>query len=73
MHTAARERSTHGRHPRPTRADGRLSKSLVIRRITAVGLAPGTAFVIVKRSLWPTILAHGTVDTLGFVEDYLGA
>ena len=41
--------------------------------IGAVGLAMGTFYIKFGRSLWPLILAHGTIDTLSFLEDYLGA
>ncbi len=41
--------------------------------ITMVGLALGTFYIWFGRNLWPTILAHGLVDTLSFLEDYLGA
>jgi membrane protease YdiL (CAAX protease family) len=38
----------------------------------AIGLTLGTLFLLYKRNLWPLILAHGLVDTLGFTTMYLG-
>ena len=40
--------------------------------ITVVGISFGAFYLLARRSLWPGILAHGLVDTLGFLEDYLG-
>ena len=37
------------------------------------GLVMGIFYVVVKRSLWPLILAHGTVDSIGFIAIYFGA
>ncbi|RMH30507.1 MAG: CPBP family intramembrane metalloprotease [Planctomycetota bacterium] len=36
----------------------------------AVGLAMAAAFLIVKRNLWVVILAHGLIDTIGFLALY---
>ena len=36
------------------------------------GLVYGAAFLILKRNLWPLILAHGINDTLGLVALYSG-
>lgn len=36
------------------------------------GLVYGSAFVLLKRNLWPLILAHGVNNTVGFVLLYLG-
>jgi membrane protease YdiL (CAAX protease family) len=36
------------------------------------GLLFGTAYLLTGRNLWVTILAHGVIDTLGFVMFYLG-
>ncbi len=38
----------------------------------AIGIAFGTAFVLMKRNLWPLVLVHGIIDTLNFVSLYLG-
>jgi len=37
-----------------------------------IGLALGALYLANKRNLWPNILAHGAVDTLGFTAMYLG-
>ena len=39
----------------------------------AIGLAFGAMFLLMKRNLWPVILVHGIVDTIGFIAIYLGA
>ena len=36
-----------------------------------IGLAIGTLYLTYKRNLWPLIIAHGAVDTLGFTAMYL--
>jgi membrane protease YdiL (CAAX protease family) len=36
------------------------------------GFLLGAAYLLVRRNLWVTILAHGLVDTLAFVGFYLG-
>ena len=38
----------------------------------AVGLVFGAAYLIVRRNLWVTIIAHGVIDTLAFVAFYFG-
>jgi membrane protease YdiL (CAAX protease family) len=38
----------------------------------AIGLTIGTLYLLYKRNLWPLIIAHGLVDTLGFTTMYLG-
>lgn len=38
----------------------------------AIGIAFGTAFLLLKRNLWPIVLVHGIVDTLTFTALYLG-
>lgn len=38
----------------------------------AIGLAFGTMFLVYKRNLWPLIILHGLVDTIGFTARYLG-
>lgn len=38
----------------------------------AIGFALGSMFLFYKRSLWPLILLHGAIDTLGFVATYKG-
>lgn len=40
---------------------------------TAIGIAFGTAFLLLKRNLWPLVVVHGLVDTINFVVLYLGA
>ena len=41
-------------------------------KITAVGLLFGAAFLTVRRNLWPVIIAHALLETVGFVQDYFG-
>jgi membrane protease YdiL (CAAX protease family) len=41
-------------------------------KITALGLLFGAAFLTVRRNLWPVIIAHALLDTIGFVQDYFG-
>ncbi len=41
--------------------------------IFMVGVVMGILYLRLGRSLWPLILAHGIVDTLSFLEDYLGS
>jgi len=36
------------------------------------GVVYGTAFVLIRRNLWPLILAHGINDSLGFIALYAG-
>jgi membrane protease YdiL (CAAX protease family) len=38
----------------------------------AVGVVGGTLYLVFGRTLWPTILAHGLVNTLGFLARYHG-
>lgn len=38
-----------------------------------IGLALGVLYLLYKRNLWPLILAHGLVDSLGFTAMYLDA
>jgi len=38
-----------------------------------IGLSLGTLYLLYKRNLWPLIVAHGLVDTLGFTALYLDA
>ncbi len=40
--------------------------------IFVVALVMGLLYIRLGRNLWPLILAHGIVDTLSFLEDYLG-
>jgi membrane protease YdiL (CAAX protease family) len=40
--------------------------------ITAVGLLFGSAFLIVRGNLWPLIIAHAVLNTINFVQYYLG-
>jgi membrane protease YdiL (CAAX protease family) len=37
-----------------------------------VGAVLGTFYLVFRRNLWPTILAHGLGNTLGFLALYLG-
>lgn len=39
---------------------------------TAIGLIFGTAFLLYKRNLWPLILAHGFINSLGFTGEFMG-
>lgn len=41
--------------------------------IAAVAITLAAFYLRFGRNLWPLILAHGTIDTLSFLEDYLGA
>lgn len=37
---------------------------------SAIAIAFGTVFLLNKRNLWPIILVHGAVDTIGFLATY---
>jgi membrane protease YdiL (CAAX protease family) len=37
-----------------------------------IGLILGFWFLIYKRNLWPLIIAHGSMNSLGFTMEYLG-
>lgn len=37
-----------------------------------IGLALGIMFLALKKNLWPIILVHGIVDSIGFTARYLG-
>ena len=39
---------------------------------TAIGLIFGTFFLVYKRNLWPLVLAHGFINSLGFTSDFMG-
>ncbi len=39
----------------------------------SVGLAMGIFYLLGKRNLWPVIIAHGLMDTIGFIAIYSGA
>jgi membrane protease YdiL (CAAX protease family) len=41
-------------------------------KIIAAGLLFGAAFLIVRRGLWPLIIAHALLDTISFVGHYFG-
>lgn len=41
-------------------------------KITAMGLLLGTAFLTVRRDLWPLIIAHAIIDTFSMVQHFLG-
>lgn len=36
-----------------------------------VGLIFGTAFLLYKRNLWPLVLAHGFINSLGFTAEFM--
>jgi membrane protease YdiL (CAAX protease family) len=38
----------------------------------AIGIAFGSAFLLLKRNLWPVVLVHGIVDTINFITLYVG-
>lgn len=38
----------------------------------AIGVAMGLFYVLFRRNLWPLILAHGLMNSLGFLGDYFG-
>tara|TARA_R110002051_G_scaffold68434_4_gene123337 strand:- start:35288 stop:36064 length:777 start_codon:yes stop_codon:yes gene_type:complete len=40
--------------------------------IAAIGFAMGTLYLLYKRNLWPLIIAHAIVDSIGFTALYLG-
>jgi len=37
-----------------------------------IGLIFGTFFLLYKRNLWPLVLAHGSINSLGFTSEYMG-
>ncbi len=37
-----------------------------------VGLILGTFFLLYKRNLWPLVLAHGFINSLGFTAEFMG-
>lgn len=37
-----------------------------------IGLIFGTSFLLYKRNLWPLILAHGFINSLGFTAAFMG-
>lgn len=37
-----------------------------------IGLIFGTFFLLYKRNLWPLILAHGFINSLGFTSEFMG-
>lgn len=39
---------------------------------TAIGIAFGAAFLLLKRNLWPLVLVYGVIDTINFIALYLG-
>lgn len=39
----------------------------------AIGIAFGSAFLVLKRNLWPIVLVHGVVDTINFITLYNGS
>jgi len=41
-------------------------------RIAVIGLLFGASFLSARRNLWPVIIAHALLDTIGFVGDYFG-
>ncbi len=38
----------------------------------AIGVALGTAFLLMKRNLWPLVILHGAIDTATFTVTFLG-
>lgn len=40
--------------------------------IAVIGFAMGTLYLLYKRNLWPLIIAHALVDSIGFTALYLG-
>lgn len=38
-----------------------------------IGLTFGASYLLMKKNLWPIILVHGVVDSVGFTALYLGA
>ncbi|PHS28981.1 MAG: CPBP family intramembrane metalloprotease [Robiginitomaculum sp.] len=38
----------------------------------AIALAFGTMFLVFKRNLWPIILLHGIIDSIGMTSRYMG-
>ena len=43
-----------------------------VAKITAMGLLLGSAFLTVRRDLWPLIIAHAVIDTISMVQHYFG-
>jgi membrane protease YdiL (CAAX protease family) len=41
-------------------------------KITVLGLLFGAAFLTTRQNLWPVIVAHALLDTIGFMGDYFG-
>ena len=41
-------------------------------KIATFGLLFGAAFLTTRQNLWPVIIAHALLDTIGFVQDYFG-
>ena len=39
--------------------------------VAAIGVVIGSLYLLYKRNLWPLILAHGAVDSLGMTARYL--
>ena len=39
---------------------------------TAIGLIFGAFFLLYKRNLWPLVLAHGFINSLGYTSDFMG-
>ena len=37
-----------------------------------IGVIFGTYFLLYKRNLWPLIIAHGFINSLGFTSEFLG-
>ncbi len=37
-----------------------------------IGIAFGAMFIILKRNLWPIMIVHGLVDTIGFIGTFQG-
>jgi len=41
-------------------------------KITTMGFLFGAAFLTTRRNLWPVIITHAVLDTIGFVQIYFG-
>lgn len=39
---------------------------------SVIGLIFGTFFLLYKRNLWPLVLAHGFINSLGFTSEFMG-
>ena len=58
--------------PNPSGLDNRPRLAPMTLRALSMGLALGIAYLRLKRNLWVTVLAHAYMDTILFVQMYLG-